>query len=474
MHKLHILLAEDMAHERLVIETNLRDALPNNVEPVFSSVENAEAAIDLVRRSNFDLAILDIDFSKSPTSKGMTGLAASKIIKNLRPDLYTVIVSSSEEETTMNSAVGEYGVDWYLRRSSISYDELAWLARQALLNRLHSQGLLVEERYRFLTKSLSAKQILRRADSVLQNQNVLIYGETGTGKELIARRIHANAKAFDSKRPLKILDCSALSPALFEGEVFGHKKGSFTGAVSDRVGALQLVNGGDLFLDEIHNIPVHLQQKLLRALNDGVFSPLGSNEEVRSKFRIIAATNIPVAAAIESGKLLPDFVERIRKIKIDLLPLRDRPQDIELLVEGYLSSMDLMDKEFSNDAINLMKSRAWPGNIRELRSFIDTAISTVKIPIISRQALEALIPNEASKIKATEIEGSSVDFVEAWTERLMSEETPGAKLLDRIESSYIAKMHLRHGSLRRMADATGYDRRTLAKRLQKLGLKLKA
>lgn len=474
MHKLRILLAEDMAHERLVIETNLRDTLPENVEPTFTSVDHAEAAVEQVRRNSFDLVILDIDFSKSTQSKGMTGLTASQQIKRLKPDLYCVVVSSSEEEATMNQAVEEYGVDWYLRRSSISYDELAWLARQALLSRLHAEGLLVEERYRFLTRNTTARHILRRADAILPGQNTLIYGETGTGKELIARRIHANAKAFDAKRPLKVLDCSALSPTLFEGEVFGHKKGSFTGAVSDRAGALQLVNGGDLFLDEIHNIPIHLQQKLLRVLNDGVFSPLGSNEEIRSKFRIIAATNIPIDEAIRSGKLLPDFVERVRKIKIDLLPLRDRPEDLELLIKGYVSSIGLMDKEFSADAIDFMKTLPWSGNIRELRGFIDTAISAVKIPIIGRQALEALLTVGKSKIKATDLPPLATDLVEVWTERLLKEETPGAKLLDRLESNYIAKMHGRYDSLRSMADATGYDRRTLAKRLRKLGLNSKA
>jgi DNA-binding NtrC family response regulator len=470
MHKLRVLLAEDMAHERLAIMAGLKAALPPNVTADFTCIDYAEGAVDRVKTMPFDLVILDLDFSQSDRSEGMTGLEASILIKESNADLYTVVVSSTEEETTMARAVEECGVDWYLRRSAISFEELAWLARQALLSRLHREGGLVAERYAFITATPSAKQVLRSADAILPAQNVLIYGETGTGKELIANRIHANAKAFDGKRPFRVLDCSALTPQLFESEVFGHKKGSFTGAIQDRKGVLDTVNGGDLFLDEIHNIPPNLQQKLLRVLNDGVYSPVGSNDEIRSKFRIIAATNIPLEEALSSGKLLPDFVERIRKIKIDLPPLRRRQADIPLLIDRHLKGLGSFDKEFSPDAIAFMQRLPWKGNIRELKSFIDTSVAEVKIPIISKRHLENLVPGNAARAAAIAADKIETDAVAAFANQVIQHGMDFPEVLKRLETAYLSKNYGRYDSIRSMADALGYDRRTLAKRLRDLGL----
>lgn len=465
MLKLRVLLAEDMAHERLVIETNLKSALQPQVSVDFISVDHAEAALDRAKSFEFDLAILDIDFSHSPRSGGMNGLTLAKRIKELRPDCYAVVVSSSEEEITMVQAIESFSVDWYLRRSSISYQELAWLAKQALVSRLHREGSLLEPRLRYLANDVASRSVLRRIDAILPNQSTLIYGETGTGKELVARRIHANAKVFEPKRPLKVLDCSTLSPTLFEGEVFGHKRGAFTGAISDRIGALQLANGGDLFLDEIHNIPISLQQKLLRALNDGVFSPLGSNEEVRSNFRVIAATNVPVEESISNGRLLPDFVARIKRISVSLPPLRTRPGDIELIVHNHLALFNGFDKEFSVEALQWMKAQDWRGNTRELKAFVDTAIAEVKIPIISAPALAALTTSTKGAVEATPAENLKL------TEGSLPD--PGGNLegfISKLESDYILSAVSQHGSVRAAAKSLGYSNSRLQRRIKALGL----
>ncbi|MCO5143637.1 MAG: sigma 54-interacting transcriptional regulator [Oligoflexia bacterium] len=472
MLELNILLAEDMAHERLVIESNLRKQLPNNILPAFSFVDYAEAAINIIKSKKIDLVILDIDFSQSPHSSGMTGLEASTKIKSINPDIYTVVVSSSEEEETMRKAVEQYGVDWYLRRSSMAYEELSWLCKQALLSKMHREGFLVEEKNRFKTISKKAKEVLRKVDAILPHQNILIYGESGTGKELIARRIHANAKVFDQKRPLKILDCSSLSANLFEGEIFGHKKGSFTGAHGDRIGLLKLVDGGDLFLDEIHNIPLNLQQKLLRVLNDGVFSPVGSNEEIKSNFRIIAATNIPIDEAIASGKLLHDFVARISKIRVNLLPLRDRIEDISFLTDSYLSSIGSIDKEFSNEALDYMKTLFWKGNIRELRSLIDTLIANVKIPIIRKSDIINLFPSIKETL-ATSMPKEIPSKIDSLVSQIIEEPVPLSHLIENIERAYLTKASSENNNLSDLSETTGYSKATLFRRLKSLGLSLK-
>lgn len=469
MRNLRILLAEDMEHERLLIEANLTRALSPHIEPEFTIVDNAEAAVAYSRTGQFDLAILDIDFSHSPHSKGMTGLQAAKQIKAQNANIYSVIVSADDQEATMNWAVDACDVDWYLRRAKMSYDELAWVARQALLSRLHREGSLLESRYQFFTNCKNTKRFLRAIDRILPQQNTLIFGETGTGKELVARRIHANAKAFEKNRPLQVLDCSSINPQLFESEIFGHRKGAYTGANSDRVGAIQLANGGDLFLDEIHNIPIHLQQKLLRVLNDGVLKPVGSNEEIRSNFRIIAATNIPIQEAIKSGKLLPDFVERIRKIRLEIPALRERQDDIPVLISKQLELSGSFDKEFSKDAIELMKGLPWNGNIRELKSFVDTAVAEVKVPIIARSHLLALLPKESKTPATLEVPVSDGSLVASLIRDLLEKNIPLSTAIEQMEESYLLKVTGPSSSLRDLAKSTGYSKTTLIRRLKKLG-----
>lgn len=466
MHSIRILLAEDMLHERILIEKKLSATFEGKVAVSFTSVDNAEAAVKLAKQSEFDLVILDIDFSHSASSKGMTGLDASREIKKFNPDIYTVIVSSSEEEETMLLAVNYCQVDRYFRRSSIRYDELAWLAQRALLGRLHRDGSLLDERYRFLTSSPAVKKSLREVDSILPNQSTLIFGETGTGKELIARRIHANAKAFEPKRPFRALDCASLPANLFESAIFGRKKGAFTGADSDRAGILQLVNGGDLFLDEIHNIPIDLQQKLLRALNDGIFSPVGSTEEIFSKFRIIAATNIPVDESIKSGKLLPDFVARIRNRRVNLLPLRERKEDIPLLINRCLENVGSFDKEFSSEAIAFLQDLPWPANIRELNSLVESAVTLVEIPIINGSHLKRLTQMEAPEAIPTQT-GDALSLV---IEESLNNSIPLTEIFTRLERGYLMRAKDRFSSKAECASAMGYDRSTLARRLKTLGI----
>jgi DNA-binding NtrC family response regulator len=472
MHKLKVLIADDMLHERTVIEMRLKESLADSIALDVVSVETAEEAVARARGGLFPLVVLDIDFSKSKNSAGMSGLEASALIKKESPETYVTVVSSNEDVEIMNRAVDDCAVDWYFRRSSISYEELAWLARRALVSSLHRGGMLLEEKYQFVTRNRKAERVLTQVDAVLPSQNTLIVGETGTGKELIARRIHANAKLFQPKRPLRVLDCSSIPAQLFEGEVFGFKKGAFTGANSDRIGALQMAHGGDLFLDEIHNIPIQVQQKLLRVLNDGIFSPLGTNEEVKSSFRVIAATNLPIDESIRSGRLLADFVERVRKIRIDLVPLRERPEDIEELTLRILSNVGSFDKEFAPGTLAYMKGLPWTGNIRELKSFVESATQAVKVPIISAAHLEALAsPNATPTANANSLGGNEEAYIAQFVEGLLAKDLSLPNVVQSIEDHYFKKLYQSGQSLRELSDATGYNRNRLAKRLVELGLK---
>lgn len=469
MHSINILLADDMLHEREIIRALLTEKLKGEIALNFVCVESAEDAVAVAESGRFPIVLLDIDFSSSPKSKGMNGLEASKRIKENNPEIYSVVISSNEERETMSRAVLACEVDWYLRRSSISYSELASLVKRALLSDLHRNSRIVEEpKYRFITSSTKAKRVLRQVDAVQVQQNVLIYGETGTGKELIARRLHANAKLFGPKRPLRILDCASLPAALFEGEVFGYKKGAFTGALSDRIGALKQADGGDLFLDEIQNIPVSVQQKLLRVLNDGVFSPLGSDEEVRSSFRIIAATNLPVEESIKSGRLMPDFVERIRRISINLLPLRERPEDIPPLALISLRGAGKIDKEFLPEALEHMAAMPWRGNVRELKSFVEMIAQNVKIPFIG---IEDVRKASDPTAHAPELQSIAKSFVRSFVDRFIEDDVPLADMVEKIEEYYFSEQIKRRPTVKELASTSGYNRNTLSKRLERMGLK---
>ncbi len=204
--------------------------------------------------------------------------------------------------------------------------------------------------------------------------NVLIHGESGTGKELVASAIHEHSKRANG--PFVKINCAAVPAELIESELFGHKKGSFTGAVSDKVGLVEMASGGSLLLDEIGEVPQHLQVKLLRLLQEREFRPVGSNRVVRADFRLISATNAPLDPA--SRKLREDLFFRINTITLEIPPLRDRPEDIPLLCEHFLTKFA---KQHGRDvraihpvAQEALLRHAWPGNVRELEHVIERAV----------------------------------------------------------------------------------------------------
>jgi DNA-binding NtrC family response regulator len=472
MHELKILLADDMGHERLVIETRLTAELEGFIKLHFVHKDSAEAAVESARADEFDIAILDIDFSQSEKSGGMTGLEASKAIKAFRPEMYTVVVSSHEDRALMDAAVTQYSVDWYQRRSNISFPELAWQCKQALLSRLHRNCELLPARYHFLTASPKVGEVLRRVDRVKTDQNTLIYGETGTGKELIAQRIHANAVLLtrNSRRPLKILDCMSLSAEIFESEIFGHKKGAFTGALYEKRGALEVANGGDLFLDEIHNIPLGLQQKLLRVLNDGVYFQMGSNTPQKSTFRLIAATNVPIEESIKNNRLLPDFVARIDSIRINLIPLRERKDDIRPLLKRFMEPYKALDKEFTPEALDYLCGLPWEANIRELRGFLEMAVDEVKIPFITAEHLEAIWKKrQGVQVDATPCAEPSIPL-ESMVHDCVARKIPLEEVIRRVERSYLEQSAVSFESVRAMADSLGISRGKLTQRLKQFGI----
>jgi PAS domain S-box-containing protein len=250
-------------------------------------------------------------------------------------------------------------------------------------------------------QSESMARVLRDIEEVADTgATVLILGETGTGKELIARAIHRSSRR--SEKPLIKVNCATMPATLIESELFGHEQGAFTGATKKREGRFALADGGTIFLDEIGELPVDLQAKLLRVLQEGEFEPVGSSRTQRVDARVIAATNRDLKQATREGKFREDLYYRLNVFPIELPPLRDRGDDIGLLAENFArrsaQRMGRAIEPLSEDCIRRLKSYGWPGNVRELQNVIERAVITCRD---GRLNLERALP-ESGKVNATE------------------------------------------------------------------------
>jgi DNA-binding NtrC family response regulator len=225
--------------------------------------------------------------------------------------------------------------------------------------------------------SVAMREIFAMLERVAPTDaTVLIEGESGTGKELIAEAIHEHSPRKD--KPFIVVDCSAIARELIESELFGHVKGAFTGATGQRKGAFEAASGGTLFLDELGELPIDLQPKLLRALEKREVKPVGSNQTIKTDVRIVAATNRTLLQEVKEGNFREDLFYRFAVIKVQLPPLRERPDDIPLLVEAFLREARDMagreDIEISYKTMEKLKRHRWPGNVRELKNFVERAV----------------------------------------------------------------------------------------------------
>jgi DNA-binding NtrC family response regulator len=299
------------------------------------------------------------------------------------------------------------------------------------------------------------QEIYQVIEAVSQNKsNVLLSGENGTGKELVARTIHAKGPL--STKPFLAINCGALSETLLESQLFGHRKGAFTGAIEDHEGVFQAADGGTLFLDEITEIPLPLQVKFLRAIQEKEVTPLGSTRPVRVDVRIIAATNRNLEDAVRDGTFRTDLFYRLNVVPIDLPPLRERREDIPLLVERFTEDFSRVygvePKRVTPAAMERIIQYAWPGNIRELQNAIERAFALSSEPEIT---LKDLPP----AVLRVEEPGPAVEPV---VEPLPFEEIERRNIM--------AALQRTGGNKNEAARLLGIDRQRLYRKIEKYGL----
>ncbi len=388
---LRVLVVDDDQGLRLSVKTALVSSARFEVEEAFDGLN----AIEKVKSSDekkFDVVILDVDMPR------INGLEALRLIKEHDPGIIVLMITA---HATLDHAVqavkdGAYN---YLSKP-VSGDELLALVDKAvsahtmIYNIAASAPVLVEAGRKIIGNTQQMQKVFNIIHRLAKvDTPVLIRGASGSGKELVAKAIHYNSARKDEK--FVAINCSAIPENLFESELFGHEKGSFTGADQRKIGKFQFTEGGTLFLDEIGDMPVMMQVKILRVLQEKMFTPVGSNREISTNVRIVAATNRPLEEMIKAGSFREDLFYRLNVVPIFLPALADRKEDIENLINIFIKKFNAShSKRISGvaaDALSALKKYQWPGNIRELENVIEHAFVLETNNVITLASLPEVV-----------------------------------------------------------------------------------
>lgn len=407
----------------------------------------------------FDVLLLDMNYARDTTS-GKEGLDLLTRIHAVYPRLPVVLM------TAWGSVEGAVEA---MRRGARDYVEKPWdnqrllatLRTQVELGRALRQTERLEGENRYLrgdglpeliAESRAMQPVLRIMERIGPSAaNVLITGEHGTGKEVVARWLHAASPR--ARKPLVTVNAGGISEGVFESELFGHVKGAFTDAKADRVGFFEMADGGTLFLDEIGNLSLKLQAKLLRVLQTGEFQRVGSSRTQKADVRVLSATNVDVGREVAEGRFREDLLYRLNTVEIHLPPLRERREDVPLLAAHFLERRAAQYGRkvhgFATDAVQAMLAYGWPGNIRELEHTVERAL--------------LLAPGDTVHAADLNLRGAAARADEAPTLEEMA--------LEDVERVLIQKALRRHqGNVSQAAEALGLSRSALYRRLQRYGL----
>jgi len=422
--------------------------------------DSAEVAVSLLQSKNYDLVISDV---KMP---GMDGLALLAQVKTIAPDTAVIMVTafSTAEHAVEAMKLGAY--DYIAKPFNV--EEIRIIVKNALDRRTLAKENLrlreeVRERYDFsglIGKSKKMRDVYTLIEKVAGSlANILIFGESGTGKELAAKAIHYNSPRKD--KSFVAVNCGAIPETLMESELFGHQKGAFTGAVSDRPGLFEQAEGGTLFLDEIGEVPLQLQAKLLRVIQEREFRRVGGAESFKADVRLVAASNRELEEQVREGSFREDLFYRLNVVQVRMPSLRERQEDIPLLVEHFLkkyAGSGIESEIITPSALKLLMVYPFPGNVRELENLVERCV-VLGSRCIDRECLPPQVLNFQSSASAC---GDFIIPVEG-----MNLEA----YLDGIEKGLLLQALERSGGVKkRAAELLGLSFRSIRYRLAKFGM----
>jgi two-component system, NtrC family, response regulator AtoC len=386
---LTILAVDDEPNMRRLLEISLRQAGYRAL-----SAGNGREALEIIRQQQIDLVVSDLHMP------GMNGLQLLEVLRNEHEHLPLIMVTAQGEIKTAVAAMKLGASDYILRPFELETLEIA-IAKALNVKRMQQENTFLRQMQQPDVTGLignsaamqSLKQMIQQVAP--ERATVFIVGETGTGKELVAKALH---EASPRHAALFVaINCAAIPADMLESELFGHEKGAYTGALKERIGKFELANGGTLFLDEITEMPIQLQSKLLRVLQESVVEKLGGNRQIALDVRVVAATNRDPLQAVKEGKLREDLYYRLNVMQLQIAPLRERHDDIGLLADFFLAKRQC---QLSEEARLCLQHYSWPGNVRELENILERAAILAGNHLIQPQHLPADIGQHAAPAAA--------------------------------------------------------------------------
>ncbi len=450
-----ILVVEDEKSMREVLKILLEG---ENYEVVTAA--DGVAGLSFVEKDIFDLVITDMKMPK------VDGFEVLRKIKEISPDTIVIMITAfgTTESAVEAMKLGAYD---YINKP-FNIDEIRLIVKKAIEKKRLSEEVTVlrqkvETTYaleNIIGRSPKMQELFKLIPRIAQsNSNVLIIGESGSGKELFANAVHnlSNRK----NKNFVAINCAAFPEGLLESELFGHMKGSFTGAMYNKQGLFEIADGGSLFLDEIGEMPLNLQVKLLRVLENGTFRRVGGTNDIKVDVRIISATNKDLKEEIEAGRFREDLYYRLNVVPLKIPPLRERKEDIPLLVNHFLKKLSASSKKITPEAMKIMIDYHWKGNVRELENVIE------RIILLSDK--EEITPADLpSEMKTHPAERKDTKEIPELTEKGIDVE----KVIEDIEKKYLLEALERAGGVKmEAAKLLNLSFRSFRHRLQKYGIK---
>jgi DNA-binding NtrC family response regulator len=417
---------------------------------------NGKEGLQLFRHETPDLVITDVVMPK------MGGLELLEAVKGLRPETEVIVISAQGtiEKAVQAMKAGAFDfIEKPINPRVISLLVERALEKQALILQNQDLRSQLEDKFHFrniIGKSEKMVKIFELIRHIAPyDSSVLIIGESGTGKELIANAIHYNSPR--ATLPFIKVNCASLSEGIIESELFGHEKGAFTGAIASRKGRFEMAHQGTLFLDEVEDIPLSTQIKLLRVLQEGEFERVGGNKTVKVNLRIIAAGNRDLQEAVRNSTFREDLYYRLNVVNIKIPPLRERREDIPFLIQFFMEKFNkkygMKVKGVSQKAMNLLIHYAWGGNVRELENTIESAMV-----INNPQALD--LPHLPHEIRDFRAEQEAVPF------------KVGTSFQDMEREMLVQTLKATRGNKKKAAELLGINVRTIHRKIEEMGLKV--